>query len=336
VNRVSIKDIAAQTGVSFQTVSKVLTGKGAISEATRERVQEAATALGYVPNALARSLVQGATRTLGVLASDLSDTVLAQFLVGAEREARRQAHSVVIATVAPDGADGEHALQALLERRVDGILLAAPQLEHDERLGQLLRRRVHAVSVHHVLGGDISTVGSDQVLVGRLATDHLVQLGCRRIGTIGGAVERRVTRSRLYGYHAGLHAAGLPFRSDLVEHGSWEVEGGYQATLRLLAREPGIDGLVVQNDSMALGALSALHDLGKRVPDDCAVVGCDDLPLAARTIPPLTTIHIPFYETGKTAMRLLLQEIEHPEAAPQQLLLPIQLICRASTMAPVS
>jgi LacI family transcriptional regulator len=123
----------------------------------------------------------------------------------------------------------------------------------------------------------------------------------------------------------------LAFDAELVEDGNWEIAGGLAATMRLLERRPQITAIFAQNDTMAIGVLSALRSIGKRVPDDCAVVGCDDIEMAAHTVPPLTTIHVPFYETGEEAMRLLLGMIAAGSVVPRNLLLPVHLVVRASS-----
>ncbi len=328
---VSLRDVASRAGVSFQTVGKVLNGKGTVSTETRERILEAASELGYVPNALARSLVTQSTSTIGIIASDLSDYILARFVVGAEREARGREHGVLIGSLNEKGSDAGRYLRVLLERRVDGILSAAPQLENDVRIGEMLRGSVPTVSLHHVPGGGVPVVGSDHVRTGFLATRHLLELGHRRIATVRGDEDRRVTFSRLKGYRRALEEAGVAFDPDLVEAGGWEPEGGYGATMRLLERAPDITAIFSQNDTMALGVLSALYDRGMSVPDDCAVVGCDDIPLAAHTIPPLTTVHVPFYDTGETAARLLIDMIDGREKEPApRTLLPVHLVRRVS------
>ncbi len=264
---VSLKDIAARAGVSFQTVSKVLRGKGNVSPQTREWILQVAQELGYVPNALARSLVSQRTWTIGVVASDFSDHVLSQFVI------------------------------------------------------------YHVPGVHDT----IVRVGSSHSQTGLVATQHLLEKGHRSIGTITGLTERRVTQSRLRGYQRALEEAGIAFDPDLVEEGDWLVQGGYDATTRLLQRAPDITAIFVQNDMMAVGVLSALRDRGLRVPEDCAVVGCDDIPIAAHTTPPLTTIHLPFYETGEAAVQLLLELIAKQETGRPSLLLPFYLVERASS-----
>jgi LacI family transcriptional regulator len=330
VASVSIKTVAARAGVSFQTASKVLNGKGSVSEQTRQRILEAASVLGYVPNAVARGLVTRSTRTVGVVASDLADYVLAQFVVGAEREARDQGHSVIIGSVSNDGSDGERYVRTLVERRVEGILLAAPELERQPQIAEILGDNLPVVSIHAVPGARVTLVGSNHVETGLLATRHLLGHGHRRIGMIAGPDSRRVVHSRLRGYEQALREAGLEPAPHLIEEGDWQVEGGYEATRRLLARSPDLTALFVQNDTMAIGALSALHEVGHAAPEGCAVVSCDDIPTARHTIPPLTTVRIPVYETGATAMRLLLERIAAPTSEPKRVLLPVELVTRRS------
>ena len=330
MTRASLRDVASKAGVSFQTAGKVLNGKGSVSAATRERILLAARDLNYVPNAVARGLVTSKTFTIGIVASDLDDAQLARFVVGAEREARRRGHGVLIGNVNREGDDAERYLQMLLERRVDGILTAAPQMEHDERVGELLRGPTPAVSIHRVPGRGVSLVGSDHRRTGLLATEHLLSLGHRRVATVTGSENRQVTAHRLEGYKRALDGAEVPFDPSLVEIGNWDADGAYEATLRLLDRAPDATAFFAQNDVMALGVLSALREKGLAVPDDRAVVGCDDIPLATHAAPPLTTVHVPFYETGKTAVRLLLDTIAGEVREPKRVLLPVRLVVRKS------
>jgi len=329
--RVSVKDVAAQSGVSFQTTSKVLNGGGSVSDVTRARILQAASDLGYVPNLQARSLVMQRTRTIGLIAGDFSDPNLSRFISGAEQEARRQGYSVIITSVGREGSGTEYALPAMMERRVDGILLAAPQMEEDLALAHVLDRTMPVVSLHHVPGEGVATVGSDDELAGLLATRHLVAGGHRTIATVIGGRGRQTTESRLRGYRRALEEAGLKFDEDLAEDGRGEIAGAQAATVRLFERRPEITAVFAQNDTMAIGVLSALQRIGKPVPDGCAVVGCDDIDMAAYTEPPLTTVHIPFYETGAEAMRLLLNMIATGSLVPRKVLLPVHLIPRGSS-----
>lgn len=326
----SLKDVAARAGVSFQTAGKALSGGATVTDETRRRILDAARELGYVPNVAARSLRTNRTHAIGVVVGDLSDHVLARFLVGAESEAQQRGYALTIVSVDHGTAAGDRSLDLLRSRRVDGILAAAPQLERHQQLGAMLREDVPAVSLHSVVGGGVSLVGSDQVEVGRIATRHLVELGHRRIGMITGPATRRAAQSRGDGYARALDAARVPVDADLVVPADWSPDGGFEATRRLLRRAGAVTALFVHNDLMAIGALHALSDGGRAVPDDVAVVSCDDMPVAAHTLPPLTTVRLPFEETGAVAVRTLVTQIENDERSQDRVLLDLVLRCRAS------
>jgi LacI family transcriptional regulator len=329
---VSVKDVAARSGVSFQTTSKVLNGGGSVSELTRARILQAASDLGYVPNLQARSLVMQRTQTVGVITSDFSDRNLSRILAGAEQEARRQDFSVIISSIEPEGSGTEYALPAMMERRVDGILLAAPRMEEEAALEQVLDRALPTVSLRPVPGGGITTVGSDDEQIGLIATRHLLGLGRRVIGSLTGARGQKAAEARLRGYQQALEEAGVAFEADLVEDGGWDLAGGRAAAQRLVERQPNLTGLFAQNDLMAIGALSALRQAGRKVPEDCAVVGCDDIDMAPYATPPLTTVHVPFYETGAEAMRLLLSMVSDGAVSERDVVLPVHLIVRGSSV----
>ncbi|WP_433514837.1 LacI family DNA-binding transcriptional regulator [Nonomuraea sp. CA-143628] len=328
---VSIRDVAARANVSFQTVSKVLNGKGAVSAATRQRIIEAAEEIGYIPNALARSLQSRSSLTLGVITVDFTNTTPAQFLVGIEREARQHGLSVILSSLEPDGSDCVRYLRVLMERRVDGIIMNAPAAEEDEEVGRLLRAGPPAVSLHDIAGGGVPKVGPESEGTAALPIRHLLALGHRRIAMVTGFQQRHSAQRRTAIYREVLAEHGLPYDPLLIEDGQWEVEGGYAATHRLLDRAGDITAIYVQNDLMAVGVLNALHERGRKVPDDCSVVGCDDHPVAARTIPPLTTVHLPFFDAGAAAVRLLLDRIAARNTSPEDVIVPVSMIYRAST-----
>jgi len=326
----SLKDVAARAGVSFQTASKALNGHPrVVSDRTRARILRAADELGYVPNALARGLVSQASGTIGILVDDFADPALSQFVKAAERAAGAQGHAALIVT-AQRGSDPALAVRKMEEQRVGGILVIAPSLEEDERLGVALRRRLPAVSVNHVHGGGIPLVGSDHAATGALAAEHLTGLGHRRIGTVTGLRGRRVVRSRHRGFRDSLRQTGQHLPRRLVAEADWTSAGGHAATHRLLEAEPRVTAVFVQSDGMALGALHALRERGRHVPDDCSVVGCDDLEVTPYLWPPLTTVHVPFEQTGEQAADLLLRRMRG-ETTARQILLPTHLVVRHST-----
>src|SRR6266699_1858895 len=309
---VSIKEVAARAGVSFQTASKVLNGGDVrVSVETEERILAAAAELGYRPNTIARSLVQRASATIGLVASDATDVAIAQASVAAEQAARKNGHSVLVGHLAAGGADGADIVRTLIERRVDGIIAAAPEVEEDTEVADLL-------------------VGSNHRETGRLAADHLLRLGHTSIGTVTGLFRRRVTRSRLHGYEDALRDAGLEPSEDLVAEGDWTPQGGATATRLLLERSPSLTAIFVHSDVMAIGVLSALWQAGRQVPAEVAVVSCDDIPFAEYLTPPLTTVRVPLAETGRQAVELLLRSIAGEPVPERTPLLPVELIVRDS------
>lgn len=328
----SLKDIAASAGVSFQTVSKALNGKGRMSAETRRRVLDVAASLGYVPNGLARGLLNQATATVGVLSADFSDTTLAQIVVGIEREARRLGYSVIVGSLDEAGTDWARYLRVLLERRVDGIIFNAPSLEHETAVGEVLPASLPVVSLNRIAGvPHASRVFADTFGGAAMAVRHLTSLGHRQIGMVTGKPSRAVTQLRMRAYRQVLREVDIPFDRSLVEEGDWGVEGGYRAAHRLVDRRPDLTALYVQNDMMAVGVLAALHERRIDVPGDCSVVGCDDLPIAARTIPPLTTVQVPFQDLGVSAIRLLVERIQDPERPSTQVTLPLHMVYRDSS-----
>ncbi|HEY7484557.1 MAG TPA: LacI family DNA-binding transcriptional regulator [Streptosporangiaceae bacterium] len=335
---VSIKEVAARAGVSFQTASKVLNGGSVrVSPETAARIVAAAKTLGYRPNTIARSLVQRATGTLGLLASDATDVAISQFSVAVEQAARKRGYAVLVGHLGGDadgGQDGADIVRMLIERRVDGVIAAAPQVEDDTEVAELLRTYVPAVSLHHVPGGQVPVIGSTQSETGRLATEHLISHGHRVIGTVTGPFRRRVVRSRLRGYEATLRDAGLEPHEDLMVEADWTPGGGAAAARLLLERVPETTAVFVHNDAMAIGVLSAVVKAGRRVPADVAVVSCDDMPFAEHLTPGLSTVRVPLAETGERAVELLLQSIEGASVSAEPLLLPVELIIRDSCGGP--
>ena len=325
----SVKDVAARSGVSFQTTSKVLNGKGSVSDVTRARILRAARELGYVPNLLARSLVMHATRAIGLVASDFNDPHLCGFVVGAEQEARRRGYSVIITGVEDGGSRGGEALPALVERRVDGILLAAPDMDAPAK--RSVEAELPVVSLHHVPVPVSAVVACDDDEIGRVATSHLVDRGHRRIGTVIGPPGRHATKGRLRGYRKALEDAGIEFVPTLVAEGGGEISVARAATRDLLTRHPDLTAIFAQNDTMAIGVLAGLRELGLQVPDRVAVAGCDDIAVAAYTAPPLTTVRVPFVQVGESAMHALLDMIEGSSEPQKDAVMPVELVVRDST-----
>lgn len=332
MKRVTIKDVAAYAGVSYQTVSRVINQKGEVSEATRRKVLAAIEELHYRPSAIARSMASQRTRTLGLITADFSDYFFTQVIIGAELEARKHDYFFMLASTQRQLADEPAYLRLFTERRVDGILFARPSTEEDNRhIVSLIRQGVPLVTTaYHVPGEKLIVVDVDNVDGGLQATEHLVALGHRKIGMIEGPPRWKSVDDRTEGYKLALAKAGIPFDESLIEAGDWSYKSGYEAMKRLYAKAPQITALFAQNDRMAIGAMRALQEAGRRIPDDIAIVGYDDIPVASYTNPPLTTMHQPMQEVGRVAARLLIESIEKPDVNKEIVLLKTRLVVRGT------
>jgi DNA-binding LacI/PurR family transcriptional regulator len=334
-------DVARLAGVSHQTVSRVVNGSPHVSGPTRARVLAAMEQLGYRRNAVARAL---ATRRSGALGVITFDTVLygpVSTLYSVEQAASTVGMGVSIAVVEKiSSAAVERALARLQDQSVEGIVALAAQQEAVEVLTAELRP-VPTVFVGGMLGGggggevaSVPAIGIDQRGGAVRATCHLLELGHRTVHHLAGPDDWLDARWRIEGWRAALDDAGVPVPAP--EAGDWSARSGFAAMQRLLAADPGLTAVFVANDHMALGALRALDEAGRRVPEDVSIVGFDDVPEAEFFRPPLTTVRQHFPEAGRRAVRLLLDVIRPDEAADSGLetgpdLVPTELVSRRST-----
>ncbi len=329
---VNIKRVASEAGVSTQTVSRVVNNRPDVSPDTRRRVQQIIARLGYQPNAIARSLVSKRTRTLGLITSDFSDYFFTQVIAGAEAEARRQGYFFMLGSTQRNPEDEPVYIRLLTERQVEGILWARPSAEPDDRhLLALLETGVPVVTTaYHLPTETLTVVDVDNVEGAQQATRCLLENGRRQIVMISGPATWKSVVDRTEGYRRALDAAGVAFDPSLVVEGDWSYASGSSAVEKLLTRGKSFSGLFAQNDQMAIGAIHALRQAGRRVPEDVAVVGYDDIPVAAYCDPPLTTIRQPMCEVGQMATRLLIQAIEDSNSAQDGALLKTTLVKRHS------
>jgi LacI family transcriptional regulator len=329
----SLKDVAARAGVSFQTASKVLNGHpGAASADTMDRVLAAARELKYVPSAMARRLVSRSAPVVGIITGDLSDTGLAQFLAGAQRGIHASGGEAFIVALEPSR-NHDKPVRKLLEQRVDGVVVIAPSVERDRRFASSFPASLPVVSINDLPGSSATLVGSDHHQTGTLAATHLIDLGHREIATVTGPSSREVVGSRHAGFQNALKGAGIRLPTRRVAHTDWTAPEAHRATAILMDADTTITAIFVHSDMMAMGVLGALRERGYRVPYDVSVVGCDDMAFSAFLAPPLTTVRVPFEQTGQRAAELLLAKISRAEI-PHRELLPVQLIERKSTGPP--
>jgi len=336
-SRVTMADVAREAGVSLMTVSRVINNKGEVSPATRQRVLEIIERLGYRPSSIARGLATRRTHTLGLVIPDVGNPFFSDVARGAEQVAYAQSYNVFLCNTDEDPQRELAVLQSLDEKRVDGVVLCSSRLD-DHDLRAVLDRHAAVVLVNRRAepadeGSEENNVGVvmlDDVIGGRMATRHLIDSGHRAIGFLAGPPTSRSGRHRAEGYRVALTAAGQPCDPAWTLPCSADVDGGYRAARDLLTAHPELTALFCYNDLVAVGALQACGGLGRRVPDDVAVVGFDDIPLAALVTPPLTTCRVLRYELGMQAMRLLIDQINGHSRAWSEIVLRPELIVRAS------
>jgi len=326
-------DVGLLAGVSHQTVSRVINGSRHVSPATRERVLAAMEELGYRPNSIARALATGHSRTLGVVSIDTPLYGPAQTLFGIERAAHAADYFTLIASLRQiDRAGVTDAVQRLRLQGVAGILVIVADAEAAAAL-QELGLDMPLVCVEAGPEHGIPVVAVDQGAGARLATQHLLDLGHPTVHHLTGPPGSIESRQRVAGWRGALEQTGAPVIAPLT--GDWGARSGYHAGRRLAA-DPAVSAVFSSNDQMALGVLRAMHEAGRRVPDEVSIAGFDDIPEAQYLIPPLTTVRQDFAEIGARALLVLMRAIDAHRghsAPPTGSLVAPELIIRASTMA---
>ena len=339
--RVTLKHVAERAGVSLTTVSLVLNRVpgSTIGAETQARVRAVAAELGYVASAAARTLASGRTRTVGLIICHgdhlVVDAFIPQTLFGMNQVAHALDLRVLVEAVEDvTRPDAYHEL--VRAKQIDGLIVLNPRSD-DERLPQLVRDDFPVVALGVVPGCDPARVRTDEERAARGAVEHLVRLGHERIGHITFAPDSYLaTGARYRGYRAALEQAGLACDPSAVAFGHFSAASGARSAADLFARRPDLTALFCGNDTVALGALSALADAGRRVPDDVAVVGFDDIPTARFLMPALTTVRSSAVEHGRRAMELLHDLIERRTPSTRNVELATELVVRRSCGAPAS
>ncbi|WP_285241113.1 LacI family DNA-binding transcriptional regulator [Arthrobacter sp. G.S.26] len=325
-----LEDVADIAGVSHQTVSRVVNNHPNVSSATREKVEAAIAQLGYRRNTAARSLVTRRSQTIGVLASELSQYGPANTLLGVEQAARDAGYFVSIAALREVGREAiSDAVNHFMDQAVDGIVVLVPHADTLLTLEEL-NLPVPVVAVGSAGSGAVSGAMVDQRRGARIAVEHLIAQGHRRIGHVSGPQDWTDGSERAEGWRDALRDAGLP--DNLLLEGDWSAGSGYGIG-RTLAAGLTATALFVGNDQMALGLLRAFAEAGVKVPDDVSVVGFDDQPEAGYFTPPLSTVRQDFEELGRRCIDAMLKEIEAGAGVSSIVVTP-ELVLRASTAPP--
>lgn len=321
-------DVAKLAGVSHQTVSRVINDSHHVRPETRERVVAAMRMLNYRPNPVARALVTGRSRTLGVVSFDTTLYGPASTLFSIQRAAHDQNYFVSIVSLrALDRPSLVTAIERLTAQGVEGILVIAPQVAATSALAGI-PADVPIVAVEGGPDASVPAVAVDQYAGAEAATRHLLELGHATVRHIAGPAEWFEAQQRIAGWRAALEAADA--RVTPVLSGDWSPRAGYELGARLAA-DRDVTAVFVANDQMALGLLRRLGERGRRVPEDISIVGFDDIPEAPYFSPPLTTVRQDFIEMGRRSLYLLLDQIDARHEHPTRVSVPAELVVRAST-----
>ncbi|MBM2616020.1 LacI family DNA-binding transcriptional regulator [Actinoplanes sp. LDG1-06] len=324
-------DVARLAGVSSQTVSRVSNGHPSVVESTRRQVLNAMQQLGYRPNSAARALKRGEFRTIGVILFTLATTGNSRTVEAIAAQAAQEGYAITLIPVAMPTQDGVlGAFTRLGELAVDGVIVIM-EVHLLDAANLTLPPGVQVVVVDSDAGDRYPVVDTDQADGARQAVRHLLDLGHETVWHVTGPAESFSSERRAAAWRDVLTEAGRPVPP--VQRGDWSALSGYEAGLQLAA-EPSCTAIFCANDQMALGVLRALHERGRRVPDEVSVVGFDDIPDAASYLPPLTTVHQDFAEVGRRCVQGLLDQIRRHSLEPGTVLVPTTLVARASTAPP--
>jgi LacI family transcriptional regulator len=333
----TLEDVARLAGVSRSTVSRVINDHPNVRQETKERVWQAVRESGYQPNVVARSLVTNRTQIIGVVISEsvttlFTDPFFPLLLRGATEACNAHQYQLMLSLLTTRADEEEMYQRVMRNGYLDGVIVASTSLD-DPLIASLLRDRVPFITVGRYPDERVHYVDADNVGGARMAVEHLIRLGHRRIATITGRLDMAAGQDRLEGYRQTLQAHRISVEDELIVEGDFTEGSGTMGMQRLLPASP--SAVFVASDTMAVGAVKALRQAGRRIPEDIALVGFDDIPLASAIEPGLTTVRQPIERSGSMAVEVLLSILqdssESREKAPiHRIVLPTELVIRDS------
>lgn len=327
----TIRDVALHAGVSHQTVSRVINREKSVSPETRKRVEEAIDLLGFRPNAIARYMAKGSTRTIACISPNLTDYTFSSLIEGAETYARTKGYFLMSASAPNAEAFAKLVDQLVKSRRAEALLVINPYADD--------RKNFLPLDVPVVLMGarprseGLASVALDDVQGGFIAAQHLISLGHKRIALLSGPLGEDCTQDRSEGFQRAMAEAQIEIDPELLYAGDWSATSGQHGVENFLKSKDGVTAIFAQNDRMAVGAIHQLQKKGFSIPGDISVVGFDDMPLASYFNPPLSTVRQDILSIGSSAAQLLLDAIKDSSLPKQQLLFAPELVIRSSTSA---
>ncbi|MDD4289476.1 MAG: LacI family DNA-binding transcriptional regulator [Atribacterota bacterium] len=326
----NLRVLAAKAGVSINTASRAINDKPDINPLTKEKILRIAREIGYVPNASAVALRTQKTRTLGVIIADNNNPFYAEVLSGIEAEAKANNYHIILTNTRRDYQEEENAIELLLGKQVDGLLIA-PVQEKNEDIYKLIGSKIPFV----VVGRDyedlsIDAVYSDELKGGYIATEYLIRKGFKNISYIGGYTYKSPARRRLEGYKKALTDYGIAIKENLIKIGDIDIKDGYNQTKDMFDQGINFQAIFAYNDMMAFGAVKAIKERGLEIPGDIGVVGYDNILFSSLVSPPLTTVNLKKDELGRESVRLLLSKINGYRKKNKKIVLDVDLLIRGT------
>jgi LacI family transcriptional regulator len=330
---VTIEDVAKHSGVSIRTVSRVINKRPDVAAATRQRIEIAIAELGYRPNTLARSMITGRTMTIGVVLPDIANPFFGHAVRGCEDILNASGYSILLCNTDEDVDKEQEYLSLLIDRRVDGLIIWGSRSACDT-LEATVDANLPVVTVDcHEFCGHVVNIDVENEKGAAFATQHLIELGHRRIGFLAGPANRLTAKRRLQGYKNAIQEAGYELLiAPLIGETVPSVLQGYQAAKELIAHPNPPTAIFAYNDLMATGAYLIARQVGRKIPDNLAIVGFDDVLMAGMIDPPLTTVRIPQYKLGSLTGEMVLNLLNNTITAQQRIEYPVELVVRGSSV----
>jgi LacI family transcriptional regulator len=322
-----MREVAEKAGVSIKTVSRVVNNQQEISETTRQQVRAVIDELGYRPNLIARGLVTQRTHTIGLVVNDITNPFFPEVARGVLDTARAKDFNIFLCNSDDDPEEEKQTLQTLSDQNVDGIIIF-PCLQENIRAFAELHRPFVVIN-NQLEHPHVSAVITNNYEGAKLAVEHLIERGHTEIAMLSG--KPAVNSKRMRGFEDGMQNRGLTPITHYILSGPPTFDRGYESARQLLTQYPHITAIFAYNDLLATGAIQACKHLGRRVPEDCAIVGFDDIHMASLVDPPLTTVRINKYQLGQTAMERMVAMLETPQESFSSIELDVELIVREST-----
>lgn len=321
----TIREIAKEAGVSIATVSRVINNKGGVNENTKKKVQKIIEELNYSPNSIAVGLNNKKSKTIALIIPDITNPYFLELAKIVERESVRKGYNLILCNSDNDKELEKKQISMIDQKYIDGLIIASHLFEKS-----YLSRDIPVVVIDRITNNEFSTVTSDNYNGALLATEHLLNIGCKKIAHISGPPKVRIAEERIEGYMSRVGTKRW-FNKSYIVDGEYSLNKAFEVTRMLLNKNDEIDGIFAGNDLMGVGVLKSLYSLGKKVPDDIAVIGFDGIAFSRITIPELSTIAQPIQEMALEASRILFDQIENNQRYIINKKLDVTLIEREST-----